>query len=438
MNWLNFFDNKTTPLRHPFGRGINANLSPDEEELFNKSYEAFESKDILDAYTYFFQSLENFTDGISNHNTSSSADGDKLHFSIFQGSAKITGYITQEHLYAEAIICKTSHANVALKRHILDRNYQLTYAYYFTDENFIKLKLYHDNITMTPQKIFFPLREIALNADFDKEYIKTEFKEVKLEEISHLKKLDEDELKIKYNFLKKSLDDVLEKVKRLPTNDNSGMQAFLLLNTMYMIDYLLVPHYTIYQKISKKVQEYFNDETLSLESKNDEIRIYISSLQEITYENFCENFYNAKYTFNQTEKTAKEDMDNFISESLLKIRWYKNNRYKQIIPTIYQYISFYVLYNYGLNQVIKELFHTLVEIQNQDYFKALEYPELYNKEDESFSKRSIISRVENIIAPHQGRYKSLEAFGDMLNFNSLNEFSNSFYLEIQNLNFEEI
>ena len=28
MNWLNFFYNKTTQLRHPFGRGINASISP--------------------------------------------------------------------------------------------------------------------------------------------------------------------------------------------------------------------------------------------------------------------------------------------------------------------------------------------------------------------------------------------------------------------------
>ena len=64
MNWLNFFYNKTTQLRHSFGRGINASISPDEEELFNKSYEAFEKKDILKAYEYFFKSLENFSTDI--------------------------------------------------------------------------------------------------------------------------------------------------------------------------------------------------------------------------------------------------------------------------------------------------------------------------------------------------------------------------------------
>lgn len=438
MNWLNFFDNKTIPLKHPFGRGINAQLREDEEELFNKSYEAFENKDILKAYEYFFTSLENLSNEESNHNISTKLEDDKLSFEIFQGTAKVTGYITQEHLYAEAIIIKTSSANVAVKRHVLDRNYQLTYAYYFSDDEYIKLKLYHDNITMTPQKIFFPLREIALNADFDKEYIKSEFEGVELEEISHLEKLPEDELQIKYNFLQKTISEVDKKIETLPSNDNAGMQAFFLLNTLYMLDYLLVPKYDIYQKSSKKVQEYFSEENSTMEAKNNELRLYINTLQEMSYEKFSSNFYNAKYTFNPTDKTPKEDMDNFISDSLLKIRWYKNNRYAQIIPTIYRYISFYILYNYGLNPVVKELLHTLVEIQNPEFFTALEYTELYNTQNESFAKKLIITKIDDIIEPHQGRYKLLESFGEELNFSSLNEFSNSFYIQIQNLNFEEI
>jgi hypothetical protein len=438
MFWFNFFDNKITQLRHPFGRGINATISPDEEELFNKSQEAFLNNNILDAYEYFFNSLQNYTNQVANNNITLERTDDKLNFEIFQGCAKISGYITQEVLYAEAIIAHRASANVSLKRYILERNYQLTYAYYFSDDDYIKLKLYHDNITMTPQKIFFPLREIALNADFDKEYLKTEFEDIQLPQISHIKKIDADELNIKYNFLQKWNKEIDENIATLPSNDNSGMQAFYLLNTMLMIDYLLVPKYKIYQKISKKIQEYFNDESLPIESKNNELREYLDELCSMNLEQFSDNFYNAKYTFNPIEKTEKENMDNFISESLIKIRWYKNNRYNQIIPTIYKYISFYILYNYGLNPVVKDLLHTLVEIQNSKFFKALNYDELYDEDSETFMKKHIISKIDDIITPHKEKYKALQAFGEELNYSSLNEFSNSFYLQIQNLNFEEI
>ncbi|WP_373034602.1 hypothetical protein [Sulfurimonas sp.] len=438
MNWLNFFYNKTTQLRHSFGRGINANISPNEEELFNKSYEAFEKQDILKAYNCFFKSLENFSGEISNENITTDLDGDRLNFVLYQGSAKVVGVVTQNNLYAEVIMLKTADAQVALKRYILERNYQLTYAYYFSDDEYIKLKLYHDNKTASPQKIFFPLREIALNADFDKEYIKTEFSDVILQDTGHIVKLDAEELQIKYDFLHNWIDEVETKISKLPTNDNTGMQSFLYLNILFKMDYLLVPKCEIYQKTSRKIQTYFSDEGSTTESKNEELRKYIVKLKEMNFEDFSTKFYNAKYTFNPMEKTSHEEISNFISESFIKIRWYKNNRYNQIIPTIYKYISFYILYNYGLNPVTKALMHTLVEIQNPAFFKALDYTPLYDEEKKTFAKKTIISKIEDAITPHQSQYKELKPFGDELNFSSLNELSNSYLIQLKHLNFEEI
>ncbi|MBU0720215.1 hypothetical protein KJ877_02610 [bacterium] len=437
MSWLNFFETKTE-LKHPFGRGINASLADDEEELFNKSYEAFAAKDILSAYEYFFRSLQNYTDNHFNENISFVKKEDTLNFEIYQGTAKISGYITSEHIYAESILTKKEHAFIALKRYILERNYQLTYAKYFADNEYIKLKLYHDNITMSPQKVFFPLRELALNADFDKEYTKNEFPNTLIEDIEHLKPVNEKLLQLKYDSMQAWIQELENKILTFPTNDNAGMQSFSYLCLLFKIDYLIVPKYEIYQKMSKIIQEYFSDENSTTEAKNEELKKYVEILKKMDFENFSKNFYDAKYTFNPMEKTSHEEINIFINESLTKIRWYKNNRYNLIIPTIYKYIAFYLLYNYGLHPVTKDLLHTLVEIQNSDFFQELNYNELYNQSTNSFSKRTIISRVNEIITPYKKRFKMLKPFGNELNFTSLNEFSNSFYIQITNLNFEEI
>lgn len=437
LSWFNFFETKTRQ-HHPFGRGTNANVPQNEDELFYKSYEAFENKDILSAYEYFFQTLENFCYDKSNHNIVISKSEGKLNFEIFQGTSRLIGYVTKEHLYAQTILTKASLAHVALKRYILERNYQLTYSRYFVEDDLIKLKIYQDNITMNPQKIFFPIREIALNADFDKEYIKYEFPEIILEDIAHIEPIDVNDLKIKYEFLQIWIEQLNSRLTTFPTNDIIGMKAFSYLNLLFKIDYLIVPKYEIYQKLSKKIQEYFSDENNTAEAKIEELKIYVSELQEINFEDFCTKFYDAKYTFNPTEKIPQEEINNFINESLIKIRWYKNNRYNQIIPTIYKYIAFYILYNYGIHPVMKSLLHTLIQIQNPNYFKALGYEVLYDEENNSFSKKTIISKIDTAITPYQNRFKELKPFGDRLNFTSLNEFSNSFYLQLKNLNFEEI
>lgn len=437
MSWLDFFQTTQT-LKHTFGRGINARVSKNEETLFIKSSKAFERKDILNAYELFFESLINFTENKSNNNITYIRVEDELHFTIYQGCAKVTGKITEKNLYAEAILVKKADASVALKRYILERNYQLTYAYYFTNDENIMLKLSFDNITMSPQKIFFPLREIALNTDYDKEHIKSEFDDISLEDVAHIKPLDTNEAQIKYDYLHKWIEEVEEKVSLLPSNDNASMQAFLYLNLLFKIDYLLVPKYMISQKLSQKVLEYFAQDSSNIESKNEEIKNFAEKLKKIDFEAFNKNFYNANYSFNPTEKSSYEDIITFISESLAKIRWYKNNRYYNIIPTIYKYIAFYTLYNYGLNPVLRELFHLLVEVQNPEFFNDLEYKTLYNEATSSFKTKIIMTRVDDIITNYQGRFKALKSFSAELNFSSLNEFSNSFYQQIQNLNFEEI
>jgi hypothetical protein len=291
---------------------------------------------------------------------------------------------------------------------------------------------------MSPQKVFFPFRELALNADFDKEYAKCEFTGTLIEDIAHLNPLDEEELKIKYSFMQKWIDEVTEKIATFPPNDNAGMQAFSFLYLYFKIDYLLVPKYEIYHKMSRKIQEYSSDEHSTLEAKNEELKEYIDVLKEMSFEEFKGNFYDAKYTFNPSDRTSNEEISIFISDSLSKIRWYKNNRYHQIIPTLYDYIALHILYNYGLHPVTKALIHTLVEIQNPSFFSALEYPVLYNEKTNSFAKKIIISKIEDIIEPFEEKFKLLEPFGDKLNYSTLNEFSNSFYLQLQELNFEEI
>ena len=437
MNWFGFL-HKKTDKHYTFGRGINAEIPKKEEELFDLSYAEFEKKNILKAYEYFFLSQENFLDDISNKNIVLTHEDGKLRFEIYQGSSYIHGYVTKEHLYAETTLLKAKNATVALKRYLLERNYQLTYAKYFMENGFVKMKLYHDNITMNPHKVFFPIREIALNSDFDKEYIAYEFYETPLEEISHITPLSQEELRIKYDAMMQWFEELENKVLTFPSNDNAGMKAFSYLNILFQIDYLLVPKYNIYQKLSKKVQEYFGEEDLSTEAKNEELKEYIDELHAMKFEEFCKNFYHARYTFNPSDRTPQEEINNFISESMIKIRWYKNNRYNQIIPTIYRYIAFYILYNYGVHPLTRALLHLLVEIQNQEFFISLGFAPLYDKDDNSFAKRAIISKIEDIITPYQSRFKGLKVFGGDLNFTSLNEFSNSFYTQIKHLNFEEV
>lgn len=426
------------PIRHYFGRSINAQRHPQESELFNQAMEAFNEGRTVQAYEYYLRSLENFNAAESNQNILLRYTDDTLHFELYQGTAIIRGSVSDKYFEAHTVITSKALMNIAVKRHLLERNDQLTYVRYYTHDRFLQLKLYLDNTTMTPQKIFYPLRELALNADYEKEYIHYHFKQKTLTEVEHLQSIDEDELRIKYDVMQQWIEDCQLKLKQLPANDNNSTVSFTLLSLLLQIDYLIVPQNDIAQEIIEKISSYFTEDERLVEQKNDELLNFILKLKKLDFETFAPYFYKARYTFSPMERATIEELTQFIDASLEKSRWFRHHRYPHVVSTIYHYMTFYMLYNYGLHPSYQALLHLLVEINNSDFFASLGYRPLYHTQSKHFDKEAIIRAVKDAIEPYQKEFSNLESFGKELNYTTLEEFSHSFYLHLKNLNYTEL
>jgi len=138
LNWLNFFETPS-PLKHSFGRSINAKLSTNEEELFNSAYEAFEKKDILNAYEYFFKTLENFSFDKSNNNIILNKDDYYYKLSLVTQRNSWKGWI----LYMLDAVEKTSLITNSVINDILQQM-DLTFDYAKT-----RIKWYNKEINET-------------------------------------------------------------------------------------------------------------------------------------------------------------------------------------------------------------------------------------------------------------------------------------------------
>lgn len=425
------------PRHHDFGRSINAELSPDEHRLFNLAVEAFREGKTVEAYEHYFRSLENFNNGVSNRNIRLSYVEEALHFELDQGTALVRGRVTPKHFEAQAVITQRSLMNVAVKRHLLERNNQLTYIRFYTHDDIVGLKLFLDNSTMTPQKIFYPLRELALNADYEKEYLLYHFKQPFLTEADHLKTIDESELRIKYEAMKQWIAACQQELKQLPANDNISTVSFTLLSLLFQIDYLLVPHKAMMQETFEKINSYFTDDERQVDQKNDELLLFIQSLDKMAFDEFASQFYKADYTFSPMEHTTLEELNQFIEASLEKYRWFRQHRYDHVASTINRYIPLYILYNYGLHPSYRALLHLLVEVQNGPFFQALGYQPLFMPESGIFKKETIVSAINDAIRPYKEQFTHLEPFGKTLNYTTLEEFSHSFFLHLKNLNYTE-
>jgi hypothetical protein len=438
MQWLSRLMGTEPEPAYQFGHTFNGEVNPKEFELFTAASKAFEEGKILDAYKFFLNSLQNYTAGKPNHNITLDIQESTLEFRLVQGSAVVIGKVSDKKIEAYADIVLNAGLHVAIKRRLLERNYNFTYSSFYFHDDKVRIKIDLDNTTMTPQKIFFPIREIALNADFEKEFIASEFPKSTLLNTDALIPIDDDIKKKKYDFMRQWISECEASIKRLPSNDNTGMISFTYLELLLKIDYLIVPHKQIAQKITERLTEYYGDDSTLVENKNAHLQTYIHTLNDMPYEDFASQLYDTLITFDPMEKASDEEVVSFVEESLSKVRWYKRNRYPHVIPTIYNYMVFYLLYNYGLRPCIRRLLHLFVEINHSDYFKTLGYTPLCGTKKEQLETRKIKNRIDEVIKPQMSKYKQLKPFGEKLTYSSLNEFNHGFLLQIKHLDFTEL
>lgn len=420
-----------------FGRGIHALPNPREKELFDDASSAFIRGDVLEGYKSFLASLVHSEISHLPHHLKIIPEERALRFELIQGSAIVKAYITSEYLEAHADIAESASLHVAIKRRFLERNFQLTYCHFSEEKGVIKLSVRLDNTTITPQKIFFPLREIALNADFEKEFIASEFDESVLLEYDHILPIKEERARRLYAAMQTWIVQTKESLLGLLSNDNTGMVSFSYLALLLQIDYLILPHKKMAKNISEKINGYFLDDEKLTEDKNADLETFLFELETMSYEHFVTQLYDSTSTFSPYEQAMHDDIATFIDESLAKVRWYKNSHSNYVISVIYRYISLYILYNYGLHPSLRALLHLHVEVYAGDFFEAEGETRLYDPQTKTFQKNSMQERIASAIEPYADRYKGLKNFADELNYSDLEHFSQSFYLQIKNLDYTE-
>jgi len=440
VDWKNYFfqwfapKNELKPIL--YGRGVHALPNPDEHLLFEDSAQAFIKKNPIEGYRYFLESITHRPFDNTQH-LEWNFQENELHFLLKQGSAIIRGIVTSEHFHATAKIAIADNLHVALKRRFLERNFQLTYCRYSEVDGVIILSISLDNATMTPQKIFFPLRELSLNADFEKEFIAAEFDEKILLEYDHFEALEQEVLKRRYELMKIWIKATKASLVGLLSNDNSGMASFSYLSLLLQIDYLLVPHKKMAKDINEKINSYFLEDEKLTEDKNADLELYLAELETMEFATFATQFYNAPYTFSPYDQALHDEIASFIDESLSKVRWYKNNHAAYVIGAIYHYIALYILYNYGLHPSLRALLHLHVEVYVAPFFEIEEGRSLYDAATGTFNKELIAEEIELAISPYQERFKGLKNFADQLNYSDLHHFSHSFYIQLKNLDYQE-
>lgn len=419
-----------------FGRFTDSYKSDEKYDKWEKSIECFENEKYLSCYALFFDFLT--IDAQKNVHYIQSQG--RLTFTIYQGSKIICGDADFARFRAEAKIVKSDKKHLGLMRHLLEENFELKYTRYALDHD--------DCICLTfdtyvedgsPHKIYQALKELATEADRKDDVLMHTFEGLIPINFNHTRQISLKEKKIKYNFIRKNMEAVLQEIDHGKLNMFlfPGGISFLLLDFLYKIDFLIKPEGSTMEMIRECHDLYFGDNMTSVHDKNKEIIRKVRQLEKISFETFEKELYEVNSTFGISMPEGHQRLAEIIDAQMNDFEWYYENNYKTHAKAICGYVIGYSLFSYSLPEPSKELLKLYYQITENDYFNSLGFHYGYYNGTE-LHKKNILSAIKAVLIGHSDLYPGLKTDTKILDFEDICLFSKTYLLMIRNMVYPEV
>lgn len=416
-----------------FGRYSDSYKEAVNYDAWDIALEKFESENYLDSYRHFFRYLRDDQED----NVKYWDENDALRFELYQGSKKITGYADATKVKAESKIAQTSSLNVGFMRRLIEKNFSLKYSRFALDPN-DNITIVFDTYTLdgSPYKLYYALKEVATNADKQDDLLLDEFRMLQPVDTSHLTELPPEEKEAKYQFIVRKVQRTLDEIERGDLNPDQypGGIAYLLLDAVYELDYLVKPEGQMMETLERIHRVYFSNDGKSTAQKNQTLFKELKKLIDRPKEDFFKEMYRVKSTFGITTPVNHDRVVSFIDGELHNMDWYKDNGHTAVAMAIPGYIVGYCMFNYAIPRPDRDLFHLYFQIIDPTYFKDLGFTaDFCDPETEQLNRRSIKRAIDRLVDQNKDQYPKLSPATGSLNFESLPDFAKSYLLMVRNL-----
>lgn len=415
------------------GRYSDNNKSLNKTKSWYAAEDYYKKKEYKQLFAAFFDYLRDDEED----NVHFTPDGDGFTFYLKQGSRKIYGECDGKMLIARASLAVMEHPNTAVMRRLLELNYTLYYCRSALDDmNTLYMVMDTDVATASPNKLYYGLRELAIKADKQDDLLLADFVTLKAADCCYTDSLNETELDIKYRYFKKWIEETLHRVEELNQDSFSGAIAYLLLGTIYRIDFLMAPQAKLLTELERINNIYWKKkDEVTLVERNRLMKDAIRKLGNISKEEFSASLYNSVSTFSIASPPTSEKIREYISNANKDSHWYIDNKYPDLAILITEYGILYEQFIYSMPRVLTDLVKIYMAVMHPDYFADMGMKQkLYDPATQQFNKELILTGAEQAVKRFQDKYPDMKWNGDRISFNSLYDFATSFSDQVAGLN----
>lgn len=416
-----------------FGRYSDNNKTVTKVSRWTEADNLFKQKE-------YHKSIETFFDYLRDdaaQNVALDRNGFEGTFHLYQGSKIVRGRFNNDRLQAEITLAKMPTANVPVMRRLLEQNFNLYYSRYALDSDRLCMRFDSDIKTANPNKLYYGLKELAIKADKLDDLLVQEFAVLQTIDTEHITEIPRQEKQVKYDFMRRWIKDTLEYIPSLDADKFSGGIAYLLLTLAFRIDYLICPEGKLQNELEKIVEIYYRKDDKQTLERNQGMIEGFKKLMDKPAEEVFPYLFRSRHTFAITTPQNHKVVTDAINSAAQNLAWYRDNNYPIIANSVIEYAFSFSQYSYSLPKPLSELFKLFMQVNYDDYFKALGFEAgYYDPAANRFDEADIKERIEEIIGQWKAKYPKLEFRTAALRFDNRVNFNNSFTTEISILNFD--
>jgi hypothetical protein len=412
-----------------YGRFTDRNKTSVQHGYWDSSVEWFKQGNYLQAV----ETLLYYIRDPEQNNVNVIADREKVEFFITQGSKTFHGKAANGIIEAEARIARFTNPPVPVMRKLLALNYALRYCWCGIKDDYFCLFFSTPFEHSSAWKLYSAFREMALNADKQDDLLTEEFESLEPLDNQENILLPVQIVDTKINYLKKWIREALEQVQNSDQQKYSGLNSYRLLALCLRVDYLLAPQGMLMDTLEKIIDIYFKRQQGT--DVNPQLIREFEAILNMPEEKIRNSFYQVQSTFAIVSPSTYKQVADFIFEESKSRDYYLKNYEPQHVPVIYEYINGYSLFYFGLLRPLIDLMHLYYKILHSDFFRDIEGTEgIYNHVSGALNKALIIRQIEDIVRRNKQTHPGLVFNHTKLRWNSLSEFSVSFFSEFDFLN----
>lgn len=426
-------DNSQADPSISFGRYSDNNKPLPKVNRWTDADNLFKEKKYTESLDAFFDYL--MDDSI--HNVKYERKETEGQFEFFQGSKIVRGSFDKEQIRAEVTLARMPQPSVPVMRRLLEMNFNLYYGRYAMDDERLCMRFDSDIETASPSKLYYGLKELATKADKQDDLLVQDFSTLESADDEHVMPVSEQEKEVKFAYLRKWINQVLDTIAAVDPDKFSGGISYLLLSLIYRIDYLITPEGKLLNDLEKIGGLYFKKDERPVIEKNRDMIDEFKKILDIPKDEIFKYLIRSKHTFSIVAPQQYKTIADSVHGSNQNMVWYRDNNHPFIACQVIEYGISYCQYSYSLPRAITELFHVYMMVNYADYFTALGYGDLlYDPARNKFDKDEIVDRIKDIQQKWKDKYPSMNFNTQNLRFDNLVNFDHSFTIELENLNME--